>query len=116
MAMNSRVFVIQRQQRWDSVKQELVDKFDIGPAEVFGTVVYLLSPRAAPFNSKSVIDELRVKLADYNDRDHLLLIGNPCLIGFAVAIAANQSDDGRVNLLQWSGRDQRYTSVPGTLF
>ena len=112
----SRVFVVQRQQRWDVPRQELVDKFNISSAESFGTVVYLLSPKAAPFNSKHVIDELHDKLKDYSAKDYLLLIGNPCLIGFAVAIAANQDDLGVVNLLQWSGKEQKYLSVQAQLF
>jgi hypothetical protein len=40
----------------------------------------------------------------------LLLIGNPILIGCAVAIAA-RANAGRVKLLQWSGTDQRYVTV-----
>jgi hypothetical protein len=57
-----------------------------------------------------VIAELREKLKDYRDGDHLLLVGNPVLIGLSVALAAD-FNEGRVSLLQWSGKDQRYIAV-----
>lgn len=103
------VYVVQKQMRWDADRGELVPRFDLEPARVYGDIEYLLSPNAAPFNPGPIIDELRERLQDFSDDDHLLLIGNPCLIGFAVAIAADYN--GRVSLLQWSGKEQRYISI-----
>jgi len=109
------VYVVQNQHRYDREKGRLVEKFDLSPAEEYGDVRFLLGPGASPFNPAPVIEELRENLNGFNDDDHLLLIGNPCLIGFAVAIAADVNW-GRVNLLQWSGKDQRYISVEATVF
>lgn len=110
----SRVFVVQNQHRMGL--NGLVPKFDLSPAEEFGELVPLLSETARPFgNNRGIIDELRRKLESYSDRDHLLLIGNPILIGFAVAIAAN-SNHGRVSLLQWSGVHRRYIQVQAEVF
>ncbi|MDX9698658.1 MAG: hypothetical protein RBT55_03710 [Rhodocyclaceae bacterium] len=106
----NRVFVVQNQHRWNRDNQRFEPKFDLSPAEEFGELVYLLSPTAAPFRPEPVIEELRAKLADFGPDDHLLLVGNPVLIGFAVALAA-QSNGGDVSLLQWSGKDQRYINV-----
>lgn len=106
----SRVFVVQNQHRWDRDKQRFEPKFNLAPAEEFGELVYLLSPTAAPFRPEPIIDELKEKLADFGPGDHLLLVGNPVLLGFAVAIAAD-ANDGDVSLLQWSGKDQRYIAV-----
>lgn len=111
----SRVFVIQNQHRYDRVSNKLVEKFDISPAEEFGEVVYLLGSNASPFSPAGVIEELHEGLDTFGDDDFLLLIGNPCLIGFAVAIAADVNE-GRVNLLQWSGKERRYISVPADIF
>lgn len=117
MDLSSRVFVIQRQQRWDIVKQQLVDKFDLTPARVHGDLIFLLSPSASPFNPTSTIKDLRLGLSSFNpDRDCLLLIGNPCLIGFAVSLAAERSENGKVFLLQWSGKDHRYIRVEAVLY
>ncbi len=108
----SKVYVVQNQHRWDGAHQRFVPKFDSTSAERFGELVYLLSPTAAPFRSEPIIAELQEKLRDYRPGDHLLLVGNPVLIGFAVAIAAD-ANDGHVDLLQWSGKDQRYIEVKG---
>lgn len=106
----SKVYVVQNQHRWDRDKQRFEPKFDLTPAEEFGGLVYLLSPTAAPFRPEPIIQELREKLKDYREGDHLLLVGNPVLIGFAVTVAAD-TNGGRVSLLQWSGKDQRYIAV-----
>ncbi|MGW8178857.1 MAG: hypothetical protein ACWGQW_08865 [bacterium] len=108
--MSARVFVVQKQMRWDQTKGELVPKFDLSPAEKFGAVTYLLSPTAGPFNPGPIIKELRAKLSDIKSTDYLLLIGNPCLIGWALAIALKHTG-GKVNLLQWSGKEQSYLPI-----
>lgn len=106
----SRVFVVQNQHRWDRDKAKFVPKFDLTPAQVFGDLVFLLSPTAAPFRPEPVVSELREKLRDFGPEDTLLLVGNPVLIGLAVAVAADYND-GSVSVLQWSGKDQRYLKV-----
>lgn len=111
--MKSRVFVVQNQHRWNREQQRFEPKFDLTAAEPYGELVYLLSPTAAPFRPDPVIAELREKLCDFGPDDHLLLVGNPVLIGFAVAIAAD-INDGDISLLQWSGKDQRYIAVEAT--
>lgn len=114
-----RVFVVQEPTRWDSVKKAIVPKFDpkdLEKAEQFGSIEYLLSPRAAPFNSAPIIRELSEKLADYGPGDYLLCTGNPILIGLASAIAADVSPDGTVRFLQWSGKDQAYIPIHAQVF
>lgn len=106
-----KVFIVQKQQRWDDTKNELVPKFDIEPAKKFGEIIYLLSPTAGPWNSGSIIAELKQKLSEYTPNDFLLLIGNPCIIGWTVALAS-QRTGGKIKLLQWSGKDRTYLAIP----
>lgn len=108
----SRVFIVQQQHRLDRKTGNLIPKFPQlhALAEKFGEPSYLLSPTASPFNPGSIIPELHGKLRDFGSSDYLLLVGNPCLIGWAVAAAA-MNNDGRVTLLQWHGREQNYTQV-----
>ena len=108
--MTSRVFVVQNQHRWDSAKERFVPKYDFASAEPFGSLEFLLSPTAAPFNVDPIVAELKDKLADFGPEDHLLLVGNPVLIGLACTIAA-EANLGSVALLQWSGKDRRYIEV-----
>jgi hypothetical protein len=106
----SRVFVVQNQQRRDPASGRLVPKFDLEPAREHGELVFLLGGSAKPFRPEPVLRQLREQLADFSDADSLLLIGNPCLIGWATAIAAD-ANEGRVRLLQWSGSEGRYVAI-----
>lgn len=102
------VFAIQQPHRWNG--RELAPAFDVSPAEEHGNVEFLLSPTAAPFQTAGIVQELHEKLNGFSDGDFLLLIGNPCLIGIATAIAAHYNN-GLVPMLQWSGKDGRYIEV-----
>ncbi len=104
------VYVVQNQHKLDRDTNRLVPKFDMKAAEGFGRLVYLLSPTAAPFHPDPVVKELRLKLKDYRTGDHLLLVGNPALI-LAVGCIAATYNEGRVSVLQWSGRDRRYVAI-----
>lgn len=110
----SQVYVIQNQHRWDPQRQQLVPKFDFSKAEEYGDLVYVLSPKASPFRPASVIPEMRETLCNMRSEDYLLLVGNPCLIGWAVAIAAQYAGH-RLRLLQWSGTEQKYIVVESDL-
>jgi hypothetical protein len=109
------VYIIQDQKRYDRETGQYVAKFDLSPASEYGTMRFLLSPTASPFHPERVMPDLWHGLRDYSDDDHLLLVGNPILIGWATAIAADVNE-GRVRLLQWSGKDQRYLSVNAQVF
>lgn len=113
--MSGRVFVVQNQHRYDSARRALVPKYDMSDAERFGELVDLLGPTAHPFDPEPVVRELDSRLADYDDSDCLLLVGNPILIGLAVAVAADVND-GRVSMLQWSGKDQCYQRVEAVVY
>lgn len=105
------VYAVQRQMRFDQEQKTLVPRFtSINKAERFGEIVYLLSPSAHPFNPDIVLGDIHEKLSGYGDDDHLLLIGNPGLIGMATALAAYYNN-GSVKLLQWSGRNNEYTEI-----
>ncbi len=110
------VYAVQQQMRFVPEKKELAPRFpSINKAQRFGNIVYLLSPSAHPFNPELVLGDLHEKLSSFSDSDHLLLIGNPALIGMATAIAAYYNN-GRVCMLQWSGRHGDYTEIVAEIF
>lgn len=109
------VYIVQDQRRYDKDTGTFVQKFDLSPAEEHGAFRYLLTPTASPFNPAIIIPELHEGLRDFSDGDHLLLVGNPILIGWATAIAADYNE-GRVSVLQWSGKDHRYIAVSAQVF
>lgn len=111
----SRVFIVQRPVVRNRTTGILEDKFDVGPAGVYGHLITLLSSRAQPFNPPPIILELRAKLRTYCDADWILCLGSPILIGWAAAIASDVNN-GRVNFLQWHGVDGEYRAVRSDLF
>lgn len=110
------VYAVQQQMRFDQVSKELVPRFtSINKALKWGPILYLLSPSAHPFNPDLVLGDMHEKLSGFDDRDHLLLIGNPGLIGMATTIAAHYNG-GSVKLLQWSGRHNEYTEIVAKIY
>ena len=115
----SRVYAVQQPMMRDRVTRELIPKFDLSDAEVFGDLTFLLGDRAQPWRpndeghlqvSTVILDEIEDRIADFCDDDFLLLTGNPILIGIAAHLAW-VTNDGRVKFLQWHGRDRRYMVV-----
>lgn len=105
------VYVVQKQMRFDNDKKELVSRFSsIHKAEKWGELEFILSPSAHPFDPELVLGDIHEKLSGFNDDDHLLLIGNPGLIGMSTAIAAHYNE-GRIKFLQWSGRHNEYIQI-----
>lgn len=110
------VFVVQQQMKYDPTVGELVPRFpSINKASVFGDLKHILSPSAHPFNPENVLGDIHETLSGFSDDDLLLLIGNPVLIGMCVGVAAHYND-GRVRMLQWSGRHSRYTEISAKIF
>jgi hypothetical protein len=108
--MPGRVFIVQKHVKYNKRTGDLTPKFDMSSAEAYGEFVYLLSPLAQPTDPVETIAKLRKTLAGFCDDDVLLLVGNPCFIGLATAIASD-INEGRVRLLQWSGKHRRYHEV-----
>jgi hypothetical protein len=104
------VFIIQNPSAVDHTLGLMKPKYDFTPAEKFGDLVYLLSPVAVPNRPQEVIEQLQEKLSNFSDKDHLLLVGNPCFIGWSCSVAAG-FNNGRVKMLQWNGRRKRYYEV-----
>lgn len=110
-AKTSRVFIVQDQYMRHPENNSLVSKFDFSQAVRYGELVFLLEPDANPFRpNEDVISALTDQLYDFNTMDFLLLTGNPVLIGWATAIAAQMSK-GSVRFLQWNGRRKCYLEV-----
>ena len=104
------MYVVQKPMMRDRQTRRLVPKFDLSPAEHFGRLEYLIDQDLNPFaGMKSTIARLRKNLQGLRETDHMLLIGNPILIGLVSTIASEFCD--RINFLQWSGKDGKYVAV-----
>lgn len=111
--MKPRVFVVQDQRVRRGL--DLVSKFDLTPAAVFGDLVFVLPPDAKPYHSQAVIEKIHDNLKTITTKDQVLLVGNPVLIGWVVAIAAYYLK-GSVRCLQWEQSKKSYIPLQGELF
>ena len=90
------------------VAQEVTDRsghlvHDLSPATRWGELEFLMPSGPVALNPQPMIMELRHKLRNYTDEDLLLAVGDPAVIGAAVAVAADMNQ-GRVRVLRWDKR------------
>lgn len=84
---------------------------NILPALAFGTLVPLLEDNTqVHLNARSVVQQLKSKLATYGDDDYVLAIGDPVAIGIACAVAATMNG-GKFTVLKWDRQEMAYYPV-----
>ena len=103
-----RVYVVQHHLRYNPESGELEPRYDLRPAEEFGKLTYILDAKTTLQRPEVVVAKMEMILRGFTSEDYLLPIGNPVLIGWAMALAAAHNS-GKVAVLVWSNRDQRYT-------
>ena len=80
-------------------------------AQEYGEIVVLFeSGSQIMFSPKPAIKKLKRKLKDFNDDDHLLMMGDPAAMGIACCIASDMNR-GRFKILKWDKMQKRYYSV-----
>jgi hypothetical protein len=109
----ARVFVVQ-----EPLKKEhgvVVPRINYRTLTPYGDLVFLfqwgeLQDDDALENTAPLIWKLRAALKDFRDDDYLVPLGNPALIGMAIAIAS-ECNDGLVNILDWIRDERRYRLI-----
>lgn len=76
---------------------------DISDAARYGELqVPIFSPKVNPYlDVNDVIEKIENALAEYTEDDYIIAIGDPILIGAAMAIACRNAG-GKVKVLKWS--------------
>jgi len=91
-------------------------KINILGAAEYGTFKFLLPELSQMiFSPGPLIFKLRKGLKDYTSEDHLLLTGDPAIIGVACSIVANITN-GKFNLLKWDKQERKYYPIHINLF
>lgn len=111
--MSSRVFVVQ-----EPLKMEAgvpVPRINLGTLKPYGEVVFLFQwsdfkEDDAFEDPDAIVRELREKLEDYTDEDYIVPLGNPAMIGLAIAVAAD-CNHGKVRVLDWMRERGRYRLI-----
>ena len=91
-------------------------KINILGAAEYGTFKFLLPELSQMiFSPGPLIFKLRKGLKDYTTDDHLLLTGDPAIIGVACSIVSNMTN-GKFNLLKWDKQERKYYPIHINLF
>ena len=91
-------------------------KINILGAAEYGTFKFLLPELSQMiFSPGPLIFKLRKGLRDYTTKDHLLLTGDPAIIGVACSIVSNITN-GKFNLLKWDKQERKYYPIHINLF
>ena len=62
-----------------------------------------------------LIYTLRSKLKNFNEKDYLLLTGDPALIGVACSLVSDITN-GKYNLLKWDKQERKYYPIAINLY
>ena len=91
-------------------------KINIIGAQKYGDFKFLLPEFSQMiFSPGPLIYKLRQGLKDFNENDHLLLTGDPAIIGVACSIVSDITN-GKYNLLKWDKQERKYYPISINLY
>ena len=80
-------------------------------ANEYGKIVTLFeSGTQIMFSPQPAIRKLKRKLRDFNDNDHLLMMGDPAAMGIACCVAS-EMNRGKFKILKWDKMQKIYYYV-----
>ncbi len=113
--MTPRIFIVNEPLKKNPETGELERMVNLRPAMDHGVLIFLLPPGPLPEDPRSTLTALKAGLLDFTADDFLLLIGDPCAMAWAAAIAADKTD-GHLKLLRWQRDQRRYDPVVVDLY
>ena len=91
-------------------------KINIMGAQKYGDFKFLLPEFSQMiFSPGPLVYKLRQGLKDFKKEDHLLLTGDPALIGVACSIVSDITN-GKYNLLKWDKQERKYYPITINLY
>ena len=91
-------------------------KINIMGASNYGKFKFLLPELSQIIHSPGpLIYTLRSKLKNFNEKDYLLLTGDPALIGVACSLVSDITN-GKYNLLKWDKQERKYYPIEINLY
>ena len=91
-------------------------KINIMSASQHGNFKFLLPEFSQIiFSPGPLIYKLRDGLRNFNNKDYLLLTGDPAIIGVACSIASDITT-GKYNLLKWDRQERKYYPIKINLY
>ena len=89
---------------------------DLSDALSFGELDILIPAKdQIALSSAPTVRRMQRKLSKFNDKDYLVLSGDPACIGIACALAA-AANQGKFKVLKWDRLDTMYYPIQVNLF
>ena len=96
--------------------QAVTPKINIIGAQKYGDFKFLLPEFSQMiFSPGPLIYKLRQGLKNFNENDHLLLTGDPAIIGVACSIVSDITN-GKYKLLKWDKQERKYYPIAINLY
>lgn len=89
-------------------RRDVSEAFEFGPLQV--VIPSEMQVTANEDKKERVVMMIEDALAAFNDKDYLLLSGDPVCIGICFTVAA-LNNKGKVNVLKWDRIEERYFPV-----
>ena len=91
-------------------------KINIIGAQKYGEFKFLLPEFSQMiFSPGPLVYKLKQGLKDFKEGDHLLLTGDPALIGVACSIVSDITN-GKFNILKWDKQERQYYPIEINLY
>ena len=91
-------------------------KINIMGASKYGEFKFLLPELSQIiFSPGPLVFKLRQGLKKFNQKDYLLLTGDPAIIGVACSIVSDMTN-GKYNLLKWDKQERQYYPIEINLY
>ena len=91
-------------------------KYNVMGAQKYGDITVMLPAKAQMiFSPGPLIYKLRQGLKNFNENDHLLLTGDPAIIGVACSIVSDITN-GKYNVLKWDKQERKYYPISINLY
>ena len=106
----NKVYITQEALYRDKTTGEMIPRFDVTPAAVYGDIEILTSSKVTPLTPAPTVQMLKHKLRNFNDDDYILPTGDPTIISMVVLVAA-MMNRGRVKMLKWDRQARAYITI-----
>lgn len=105
-----KVYVPQQPSRFDSATRLWIPTVNLEPAKKFGELTIMLPPNANRLHTAPLVAALREQMAEYDEEDSIVAVGDPSLIAAAACIAVRKTG-GSLRILKWDRMTSSYIPV-----
>lgn len=108
----SKVYIPHIVERYDVDKKSMVPAFDFSAAAQFGQLTPILDKDDDVIFLARITSKIRKVLADFNENDHLLAVGDPAVIAVCAGIILRRQKT--LKLLKWDRKLRIYHNLEVT--